>query len=183
MVKSLELEWIDERWSPYQANDGSHQSKDGGKEHPQAVKWKSLSHVWHFSTLWPGAPHAPLSMEYSRQEYWSRVPFPSPGDLPSPGIEPRSPALQVESLLSVPPEKPRKQAQNHSKPVGWKLRTLRSRGVEWPGGRRLAAQEAIRFQTLLPHPHPRAQGGCFLGSLNQTDLDSGTLGLVEIGAP
>ena len=111
------------------------------------------------------------------------LPFPSPWDLPSPGTEPRSPALQVESLLSAPPGKPRKQAPNHSKPAGWKLRTLRSRGVEWPGGRRLAAQEAIRFQTLLPHPHPRAQGDCFLGSLNQTDLDSGTLGLVEMGAP
>ena len=42
-------------------------------------------------------------MEFSRQEYWSRLPFPSPGDLPDPGIEPRSPALQAEALLSEPP--------------------------------------------------------------------------------
>ena len=42
---------------------------------------------------------------FSRQEYWSGQPFPSPGDLPDPGTEPRSPALQVDSLLSGPPEK------------------------------------------------------------------------------
>ena len=42
----------------------------------------------------------PLSMEFSRQEYWSGLPFPSPGDLPNLGIESRSPALQADSLLS-----------------------------------------------------------------------------------
>ena len=45
-----------------------------------------------------GAQQAPLSMEFSRQEYWSGLPFPSPGDLPDPGIEPTSPALQADSL-------------------------------------------------------------------------------------
>ena len=48
----------------------------------------------------------PLSMEFSRQEHWSGLPFPSPGDLPNPGMEPRSPALQVVSLPSEPPGKP-----------------------------------------------------------------------------
>ena len=43
------------------------------------------------------------SMGFSRQEYWSGLPFPSPGDLPDPGIEPRSPALQVDALTSEPP--------------------------------------------------------------------------------
>ena len=47
-----------------------------------------------------------LSMGFSRQEYWSRLPFPSPGDLPGPGIEPRSPALQADALPSEPPGKP-----------------------------------------------------------------------------
>ena len=47
----------------------------------------------------------PLSMGFSRQEYWSRLPFPSPGDLPDPGIEPRSPALKADSLPSEPPER------------------------------------------------------------------------------
>ena len=48
------------------------------------------------------APQAPLSMEFSRQEYWSGLPFPSPGDPPDPGIEPGSPALQADSLPSEP---------------------------------------------------------------------------------
>ena len=57
---------------------------------------------------WTVAHQAPLSMEFSRQEYWSGLPFPSPGDLPEPGIEPRSPALPAGSLLTEPPEKPNK---------------------------------------------------------------------------
>ena len=52
------------------------------------------------------AYQAHLSMEFSRQEYWSRLPLPSPGDLPDPGIEPGSPALQADSLPSEPPNKP-----------------------------------------------------------------------------
>ena len=48
---------------------------------------------------------APLSMEFSRQEYWSGLPFPSPGDLPDPEVEPTSPALQADSLSSEPPGK------------------------------------------------------------------------------
>ena len=49
---------------------------------------------------------APLFMEFPRQEYWSALPFPSPGDLPDPGIEPRSPALHADSLPSEPSGKP-----------------------------------------------------------------------------
>ena len=49
------------------------------------------------------AHQAPLSTEFSRQEYWSGLPFPTPGDLPDPGIKPGSPALQADSLLSEPP--------------------------------------------------------------------------------
>ena len=51
-------------------------------------------------TPWTVAHQAPLSMEFSRQEYWSGLPFPSPGYLPDPGVKPRSPAFQVDSLLS-----------------------------------------------------------------------------------
>ena len=57
-------------------------------------------------TSWTVAYKAPLSTEFSRQEYWSGLPFPSPGDLPDPGIEPRSPSLQADTLLSEPPGKP-----------------------------------------------------------------------------
>ena len=55
---------------------------------------------------WTVACQAPLSMEFSRQEYWSGLPFPSPEDVPNPGIEPKSPGLQACSLLSEPPGKP-----------------------------------------------------------------------------
>ena len=48
------------------------------------------------------SPIVPLSKEFSRQEYWSGLPFPSPGDLPDPGIKPRSLTLQADSLLSEP---------------------------------------------------------------------------------
>ena len=61
------------------------------KYHPKK-KVKSLSRVRLFATPWTVAHQAPPSMGFSRQEYWSGVPFPSPGDLPNPGIEPGSPA-------------------------------------------------------------------------------------------
>ena len=62
------------------------------------MKVKSLSHVRLFATPWTVVYQAPPSMGFSRQEYWNGLPFPSPGDLPNPGIEPRSPALQADSL-------------------------------------------------------------------------------------
>ena len=58
-----------------------------------------------FVTLQTVEYQAPLSMGFSSQEYWCGLPFPSPGDLPDPGIEPRSPALQTDALLSEPPGK------------------------------------------------------------------------------
>ena len=67
---------------------------------------KSLSRVQLFATPWTVAHQAPPSMGFSRQEYWSGLPFPSPGDLPDPGIKPRSPALQADALTSEPPGKP-----------------------------------------------------------------------------
>ena len=57
------------------------------------------------ATTWTVAHQAPLSKRFSRQEYWRGLPFPSPGDLPDPGIELTFPALQVDSLLSEPPGK------------------------------------------------------------------------------
>ena len=59
-----------------------------------------------FATPWTGACRAPLSMEFSRQEYWSGLPFPSPGDLPDPGIKPRFPTLQADSLPFESPGSP-----------------------------------------------------------------------------
>ena len=70
------------------------------------VKVKWLSRVRLFVTPWTVAYQAPLSMGSSRQEYWSGLPFPFPGDLPVPGIEPRSPTLHIDALTSAPPGKP-----------------------------------------------------------------------------
>ena len=67
---------------------------------------KSLSCVRLFATPWTVAYQAAPSMGFSRQEYWSGLPFPSPGDLPDPGIEPRSPALEADALTSEPRGKP-----------------------------------------------------------------------------
>ena len=67
---------------------------------------KSLSCVRLFATPWTVAHQAPPSMGFSRQEYWSGLPFPSPGDLPDPGIEPRSSTLRADALTSEPPGKP-----------------------------------------------------------------------------
>ena len=69
---------------------------------------KLLSRVRLFATPWGVACQAPLSVEFSRQEYWSGLPFPPTGDLPNPGIEPRSLTLQEDSLLCEPPGKPYK---------------------------------------------------------------------------
>ena len=64
---------------------------------------KSLSRVRLFATPWTVAYQAPPSMGFSRQEYWNGLPFPSPGDVPDPGIEPWSPEFQADALTSEPP--------------------------------------------------------------------------------
>ena len=67
---------------------------------------KSFSRVRLFATPWTIAHQAPQSMEFSRQDSWSGLPFPSPADLPNPGTEPGSPNLKADSLPSEPPGKP-----------------------------------------------------------------------------
>ena len=87
------------------------------------VKVKSLSRVRLLATPWTVAYQAPLSMRFSRQEYWSGLPFPSPGDLPDPGIEPGFPALESDTLTSEPPGKP----ALHSSHTLVKLKILQAR--------------------------------------------------------
>jgi len=72
-----------------------------------------LSHVQLFATPWTIARQPPLSMGFPWQEQWSGLPFPSPGDLPNPGIKTRSLALQAGSLPSEPAGKPPKMQANH----------------------------------------------------------------------
>ena len=67
---------------------------------------ESVSHVQCFATPWSVAHQAPLSMGFSRQEYWSGLSCPPPGTLPDPGIELGFPELEADSLLSEPPGKP-----------------------------------------------------------------------------
>ena len=71
------------------------------------MKMKSLSRVRLFATPWTVAYQASLFMGFSRQEYWSGLPFPSSGDLPDLGIEPGSPVLEADALTSEPPGKMR----------------------------------------------------------------------------
>ena len=70
------------------------------------MKVKLLSRVRLFVTLWTLTYQVPPSIEFSRKEYWSGLPFPSPGNLPNRGIEPGSPTLWADTLPSEPPGKP-----------------------------------------------------------------------------
>ena len=96
-------------WTRYYIHISLHQYKL--LLQPQKVKVKSLSRARLFATPWTVAYQAPPFMGFSRQEYWSGLPFPSPGDLPDPGIEPGSPAFQADTLTSEPPGKPWLQPQ------------------------------------------------------------------------
>ena len=75
---------------------------------------ESCSVVSNSAVAWTIAHQPPLSMEFSRQEYWSGLSFPSPGDPPDPGIKSRFPALQVDSSPSEPPGKPMLSIFNHN---------------------------------------------------------------------
>ena len=78
------------------------EKKQKKKKDKEGKKVKSLSRVRLFAIPWTVAYQVPPSVGFSRQEYWSGLPFPSP-DLPNPGVEPRSPALQADALSSEPP--------------------------------------------------------------------------------
>ena len=93
---------------PGVVDEGSPLGKDNHTQiqlHSLCLHAQWLNRVWLFVTPWTVALQAPLSMEFSQQEYWSGLPFRSPGDLPDPGIEARSPALQVDSFPYEPPGK------------------------------------------------------------------------------
>ena len=102
-------------------------SKESGSFRGLELEWKTLSRVWLFSNPWTIACQDPLSMEFSRQEFWSGLPFPSPGDLPNLGTEPGSSALQADSSPSEPPGKP------FCGPVA-KFYSLKTENSCWKGG-------------------------------------------------
>ena len=101
-------------------------------------------------TLWTVARQAPLSMGFLRQEYWRGLPFPPPGDLPDPGIEPVSTALAGEFFTTEPPGKP-----NHQDPIHHLAFTTASLGT-WLSKRPRAARvrpSGRGFQKLLSESH------------------------------
>ena len=96
------------------------------------MKVKSVSRVQLFATPWTVAHQAPAPMGFSRQEYWSGLPSSSPGDLPDPGIEPGSPALQADYLPSEPPRKPDRHKLEHQKSMAISPGAVVTEGC--PGG-------------------------------------------------
>ena len=92
---------------------------------------ESLNCIWRFASPWTAALQAPLSMGFSRQEYWSGLPFPSPGGFPHPGIQPKSPALAGGFLTTKPPGKPIALSMVLSN-WSWSTRELKS-GLEASG--------------------------------------------------
>ena len=101
-----------------------------------------------FVTPWAVARQAPLSMEFSRPEYWSRLPFPSPGDFPTLGIEPGSPAVQAESLPS-----------EHQEDYPGPQETCSQEGKLGPEGESPSCCGGVGSQAILQGPHP-AQASC-----------------------
>ena len=102
-----------------------------------------------------------VSMEFSRQEYWTRLPFPSIGDLPDPGIEPGSPTLQVDSLPSELPGKPVCKLYISVK------RKLKDIHYDHTGWTTLVPQTGLSCATVswAPFPHPVLHLGCFSDAL------------------
>ena len=102
------------KWVATHLSRGSSRPRDqtrvsciaGGPPTGLATREAHISHVQLFCDPWTVAHQVPPSMGFSRQEYWSGLPFPPPGDLPDPGIESRSPTLQADASTSEPPGKP-----------------------------------------------------------------------------
>ena len=143
---------------------------------------KSLSRVQLFATPWTVAYQAPQSMDFSRQEYWSGLPFPSPRDLPDPGIKPGSPPLRADALpseLSGKLSRGKFQLKKNellrglcmcAKSLQWRLTlcdpmdcsppgfpvhgTLQARILEWV---------AISFSTGSSRPRDQTQVSCIAG--------------------
>jgi len=124
-----------------------------GTHSPNNMCAKPLSHVLLFMTLWTVAHQAPLSMEFPRQEYWSGLPFLSPGDLPNPGIELASlvsPALASAFLTTEPPGKPHQTAEMSNNGFNGVLLSTRFTS---------RISDDILILHTVNSPHPCSQGG------------------------
>ena len=130
---------------------------------------KSLSRGQLFATPWTVA-QAPPSMEFSRQEYWSGLPFSSPGDLPNPGIEPSSPALQTDALPSEPPAKP-KVLEGVLKARSGLGRSTKSKIWSQPSGEAAAAKSLQSCPTLCNPIESSPSGSPVSGILQVRTLE------------
>ena len=116
-----------------------------------------------FATPWTVAHQAPLNMESSRQEYWSGLPFPSPGSLPNPGIEPWSPELQEDSLPSEPTREAEEAAKSYSNPEPGSRFCALSHHCRWKKGLSLffthhqSGDTVIHLDWNVLTPHHKAQ--------------------------
>ena len=110
------------------------------------------------------------SMGFSRQEYWSRLPFPSPGDLPNPGIESRSPALQTDTLLSEPLGKPHVWMWELKCKEGWVLKNWRF----WTVVLEKTLESPLDCKEIQP-VHPKGnQSWMFIGRADGADVEAET---------
>ena len=109
---------------------------------------KLISRVRLFATPWTVDHQAPLSMEFSRQEYWSGLPFPSPGELPDPGIKPRSPALQADALPSELPEYIKQNARLDEAQAGIKIAGRNINNVRYANDTTLMAESKEEPKSL-----------------------------------
>ena len=117
---------------------------------------ESLSHVRLFAAPWTAACQAPLSMGFSGKEYWSGLPCPPPGDLPNPGIELRSPALQAYSLSTT-----------HSSTLIWKIPWMKEPGrLQSMGLQRVGHNWATSLTHSLPTEPPGKPKNTVVGSLS-----------------
>ena len=96
--------WVAQSWTRLKRLSRSSSSSSSSRE--KVVRVLVTQSCLTLLTSWTVAHQAPLSMDFSRPEYWNRWPFSFPGDLPDPRIKPKSPTLHAASLLSEPSEKP-----------------------------------------------------------------------------
>ena len=110
---------------------------------------KSLSHVQLLVTPWTVAYQAPLSMGFSRQDNWNGLPFLSPGDLPNPVTEPRSPALQTHALPSEPPEYIMRNAGLEEAQVGIKIARISINNLRYADDTTSMVESEEELKSLL----------------------------------
>ena len=162
--------------------------KEGMATHSSILAWNKSENVSHpvmsdsLQPLWLFVTHrAPLSMEFSRQEYWSGLPFPSPGNLSDPGIKPRSLALQADSSPSELPGKliPWTGEPGGVQSIGSQI-VRHDRATDWPS----AFVKEISECSLTPFHHVKTQcQGCNLWTRRQVPIRCKAVSTMTVDFP